>query len=140
MATFALHSSQAVQGTAGEGLYLNTGAGGGSGTVVTTTKTLLSLNVALTVGTITTPITQAAGKIYINIVTTPDTITNTNVRTQCKDYERFEIVVPPVSGAVIRKNFPPFIARGLNVWAWVDVESSMNGITSTLSSSVVELN
>ena len=138
MSTYSLLSSQTVQAANGQGLYLNTGALGGTGTVVTIGKLVCAINYQLTVGSITTPIPQACGKIVLNVFCTPYTITGTSVISQSSGVHRFEIPVPPVSGYVTNNNFGPFIAEGTNVWCWVDVRDT--NIACTLTANITELN
>jgi len=138
MAEFNLHSSQAVQAGNGNGLYLNTGASGGTGTVVTVAKGVLAISALITTGTIATPNTQATGVIRLHVVTTPFTITGSNVISQCPNYRTFDCVIPPVSGATSYYSHPAFISEGNNVWCWVTVEKT--NVACTLSTIVSERN
>jgi hypothetical protein len=141
MATYSLLSSQAVQAANGQGLYLNTGSAGGSGTVVTVAKLVCAINYLLTLPSFTVKSPQSVGKLYLNVVSTPYTVSAGSVITQMANaigLQRFEINVPPVSGGVFEGSFKPILLLGTNVWSWLDVQGM--GITSTLSVNITEIN
>lgn len=134
MANYVLHNAQTVAIGSGQGAYLNSGA---SGAVVTVAKQVLALNYTLVVPTLSSPTLVDRGRLYVNVFTTPYTITAGSVIAQAGTFRRFKIEIPPVAGTYVG-SFDAFIACGEKVWAWVDYAEL--GIALTLSTTVSECN